>query len=336
MSVKQTDREIWIDSVKLCACVLVAVGHLLQSMVSSELILPNPFLTWLETTIYTFHVPLFFLCSGYLHQKNSQVKEFSAWGRHILKKLVTLGIPYIVFSVITWGLKVAFSNEVNFRAGSLSTALFAVPMSPYWYLYVLFFVFLITPAFTRKWMAVAALVAAVIMKGLSAFTDGFGVYALTKVMEYEVWFVLGMCLCCMNWPDIVRRNKRWPVLGAVLACAFVLLSAMGTFPGKALLMGLTACTAIVIFAICIHGTKKPPKFLEFMSRYTMPIFLMHTIFAAGFRIAFVKLGIHNGVIHIFVGLAVSFAGPILASCIMEKVKWLDIFLHPGKYIKFSK
>lgn len=336
MSVKQTDREIWIDSVKLCACVLVAVGHLLQSMVSSELISSNPFLTWLETTIYTFHVPLFFLCSGYLHQKNSRVKEFSAWGRHILKKLVTLGIPYIVFSVITWGMKVAFSDQVNFRAGSLSTALFASPMSPYWYLYVLFFVFLITPAFTKKWMAVVAMAMAVIMKGLSTLTDGFGVYALTKVMEYEVWFVLGMCFCRMNWPDIVQGSKIWPALGAVLACVFALLSVMDTFPGKALLMGLTACTAIVIFAICIHSAKKQSKFLAFMSRYTMPIFLMHTIFAAGFRIVLLQLGIRNGVIHIFVGLAVSFAGPILASRIMEKVKWLDIFLHPGKYIKLSK
>ena len=328
MRVKQTDREIWIDSVKLCACVLVALGHLLQSVVSSELVSPNFFLSWLDTTIYTFHVPLFFLCSGYLYQKNGE--------RHVLKKLVTLGIPYLTFSIITWVLKVAFSSEVNYQAGNLITALFASPMSPYWYLYVLFFVFLITPVFTKKWMAVTAMVLAILLKGLSTLTEGLGIYALTKVMEYEVWFVLGMCLYQVNWPDVVRMSKGWPILGAVLGCCFVFLSVPVAFPGKGTLMGLTACIAIAIFAVCTHGTKQPSKFLKFMSRYTMPIFLMHTIFAAGFRVLLLKLGVENGMIHIFVGLAASFVGPILTACVMEKVKWLDIFLHPGKYIRLSK
>ena len=32
------EREIWIDNVKVFACVLVALGHFLQSMTKSQIV----------------------------------------------------------------------------------------------------------------------------------------------------------------------------------------------------------------------------------------------------------------------------------------------------------
>ena len=74
-------------------------------------------------------------------------------------------------------------------------------------------------------------------------------------------------------------------------------------------------------------------YLAFLSKYTMPIFLMHTLFAAPMRSILLKIGIENGIVHILLGLSISFLGPIVATWIMKKSKWLEFFLYPNKFIK---
>jgi hypothetical protein len=54
-------REVWVDNVKIIACILVVLGHFFQSM-TKALILPETDLyMWFNQTIYYFHVPLFFV-----------------------------------------------------------------------------------------------------------------------------------------------------------------------------------------------------------------------------------------------------------------------------------
>ena len=58
------ERELWIDYLKAIACILVALGHFLQSMIKSNLMISNDFFTYFEETIYLFHVPLFLSVAG--------------------------------------------------------------------------------------------------------------------------------------------------------------------------------------------------------------------------------------------------------------------------------
>lgn len=61
-------REKWVDDVKVIACVLVVLGHFYQSMTKASILPENYLYEWFETTIYYFHVPLFFICSGEVQQ----------------------------------------------------------------------------------------------------------------------------------------------------------------------------------------------------------------------------------------------------------------------------
>ena len=79
--------------------------------------------------------------------------------------------------------------------------------------------------------------------------------------------------------------------------------------------------------------EKSGKMMDFLAKYTMPIFLMHTLFAAPLRSVLIKIGIENAVIHVVLGLVISFAGPIIAAWIMKKTKWLEFFLYPNKFIR---
>lgn len=95
------EREKWVDGVKMFACILVVLGHFFQSMVKANILLDTAMHRWFEQSIYMFHVPLFFICSGYLYQRYSEVSNIKAWQRNVLKKLKALGIPYVIFTCVT-------------------------------------------------------------------------------------------------------------------------------------------------------------------------------------------------------------------------------------------
>ena len=95
-------------------------------------------------------------------------------------------------------------------------------------------------------------------------------------------------------------------------------------------MGLLACVAVILM---VAGGKRFGRGMDFLAKYTMPIFLMHTLFAAPMRSVLLKLGITNAVAHIVLGVGISFAGPIIAAWIIKKTKWLEFFLYPNKIIK---
>ena len=166
-------REKWIDDVKVIACILVVLGHFFQSMTKANILPENNLYGWFNTTIYYFHVPLFFICSGYLYQKYSKVNNVGSWSKNVAKKVLTLGVPYVTFTTATWVLKKVFSSSVNDQIGGFGDTLFFHPTSPYWYLYALFFIFLVTPTFNNTRVTVVGLIVALAAKTLILTGGGY-------------------------------------------------------------------------------------------------------------------------------------------------------------------
>ena len=141
-------------------------------MTQSGVLPANDLYQWFNRSIYYFHVPLFFICSGYLYQRFTKVNDYVSWKTNVLKKLVALGIPYFMFSFATWLLKTVFSSSVNSQIGGLGDTLFVHPVSPYWYLYALFFLFLITPTFKSIKIGFVGLICALLFKVLEIIGGG--------------------------------------------------------------------------------------------------------------------------------------------------------------------
>ena len=326
-------REKWVDDVKVIACILVVLGHFFQSMTKASILPENDLYEWFEMTIYYFHVPLFFICSGYLYQRYSKVNSVSSWCKNVAKKALALGVPYATFTTATWVLKKMFSSSVNDQIGGLGDTLLLHPTAPYWYLYALFFIFLVTPTFSSVKAAAAAvgLVVAIVAKGLILTGGGYSVYAVSTVFSNEIWFVLGMSICVF---DVQLKGRK--VQGTICGSLFMILSIVvytAEISGSAIsfAMGLLACVAVIL--IVAGFEEKFGRGMDFLAKYTMPIFLLHTLFAAPLRSILMKIGIENAVIHVVLGLVISFAGPIIAAWIMKKTKWLEFFLYPNKFIR---
>ena len=324
-------REKWVDDVKVIACILVVLGHFFQSMTKANILSENDLYKWFNTTIYYFHVPLFFICSGYLYQKYSKVNSVGSWYRNVAKKMLALGVPYATFTTATWVLKKLFSSSVNDQIGGLGETLFLHPTAPYWYLYALFFIFLVTPTFNSVKAAAVGLVVALAAKSLILTGGGYSVYAASTVLSNEIWFVFGMSICSFN---VQLKDRK--IQGTIFGLLFVILSivvytAEISDSAISFVMGLLACVAVIMMVAGYE--EKFGRGMEFIAKYTMPIFLMHTLFAAPLRSVLIKIGIESAVIHVVLGLVISFAGPIIAAWIMKKTKWLEFFLYPNKFIR---
>lgn len=333
------EREKWIDWVKAFACILVVLGHFFQSMVMAN-ILPDNMLYHIENdTLYLFHVPLFFICSGYLYQRRSRVDSLRSWMANIGRKALNLGVPYFVFSIATWLLKKIFSGAVNTEAQGLVDTLFLHPSSPYWFLYALFFIFLITPTFGSAQMTGIGLGAAVAMKALALAGVKTGIQPLDYLLGNEIWFVLGMLLSRLNWKEKAGGVKGvcWAALGlAFLVSSVVLHGENGVSPWIGFVLGLAACFAVMGCVICLEKTGRKLPLLDALVPYTFPVFVMHTLSAAPVRALLQKVGVSSPLLHIPIGLAASFAVPIILAILMKKLVWPEFILYPGKFLKGNR
>lgn len=327
-------RYVWIDNAKIFACILVALGHFMQSMVRCGLMMECGASEWFDQTIYYFHVPVFFVCSGYLYQTTGAVHSISAWWKNIRRKALALGVPYFVFTVVTWGMKAAFPGDVNGANEGLLQTLFLNPESPYWYLYTLFGIFFILPNISGRTSAWAVLVISLAIKWVGWVLPDVPVYMISSVQKNAFWFALGMAMRFWGSPEKCQKTGRKAV---VLVCSFlaasiaVYMQQWDTF-FVATGMGLLGCMAVIFCCAATENRKWAQTVGKKLAGYTMPVFLMHTIFAAGTRTILLKLGIRNLMVHITAGIAASFIGPVLAFEVMRCLK-LDVLIYPEKYRK---
>lgn len=206
-------------------------------------------------------------------------------------------------------LKKVFSSSVNDQIGGLGDTLFLHPTAPYWYLYALLFIFLVTPIFSSVKATRVGLIIALAAKIL-ILTGGTSIYAVSTVLSNEIWFILDMSICAL---DVQLKGRK--VQGTICGLLFMILS-------------------VVVYMMDIHS--KMVSFTLGLLACIAIVLLMHTLFAALLRSILIKVGIENAVIHIVLGLGISFVGPIIAAWIMEKTKWLEFFLYPNKFLGWYK
>lgn len=185
-------------------------------------------------------------------------------------------------------------------------------------------------------MTAGGMAVALCFKMASLFGGAFHLYAMSSVLANEIWFVGGMCLSVIDIQEKVKRETA--VVSAIVGMLFLTFSVFVyvreiRWNGTDFLLGVAACAAIVTGMASLYKSRQQDKIFEFLVRYTLPIFLMHTLFAAPIRIILLKASIGNSIVHMVAGIGISFAGPIVAAEMMTRIGHLDFFLYPGRYLK---
>lgn len=328
---------IWVDCAKIFACICVVLGHLYMSMVESGWISETATYYCLPTqTIYCFHNQIFFVCSGFLYQKFRKDVSVKGHFKNSFNKLIALGVPYFVFTTITILLKNVFSGSVNSKATPFLETIFIKPTAPYWFLYILFLLFLIIPAVNSKRKLYIIFILSLIIKVIVVLMSFKLPYVINLAANCSIWFTTGMIITTIKFRfNIVE--KLLCIFAGIVGLGLSIFFFHSKNENKIIIFIISVLLVSAIIYLFNWLTKDGSGTrVSKLRKYILPVFLMHTIFAAGFRSILIKVGINSLGIHIFVGIIASFAIPMLIYKFIENKWCLLIFIEPLKAWKMKK
>ena len=200
-SLSQKERITWVDSAKGIAIYLIVVGHFLN-VSSLELV---------NKAIYSFHIPLFFILSGYTHKESD--RQF--W-KGIFDKAKQLLLPYIVYIILSVLFCMVYGNyELTWDKLCYYNASIYFD-EPIWFLIVLFAVFVIEYAIkTVRWKPIFQMMTSLLLLAIGyichKYKYGFASYinhfGLNRIIVCFSFFMLGVVFKQVRGGQVLKDEK---------------------------------------------------------------------------------------------------------------------------------
>ena len=195
---------------------------------------------WSNAFVYAFHIPLFFFLSGMVFSKT----RYLGFGSFFRKRVKSLLIPYIFFSILTWGIWSGYSYLTHARVESYLMPLlqtfiaqgsggFLVHNVPLWFVTCLFVVEVIYYFLSKlkdKYIIIISILMAIISYVLINYVTVFDFTLLPWSMEVAMlvipFYAIGN-LCVKKFShkriiNIVDRHKLYSFILLLLSFVVVL------------------------------------------------------------------------------------------------------------------
>ena len=338
-------RERWLDICKGYLIIMVVIGHVVSAFQSANMYVDNQLFTFIHSFAYSFHMATFFFISGYIYQNFG--KGNLSLGQKIQKRLIVYGIPYIVFSIVYYLVKIVLSSFVNTTI-SLEEIVF-IPVKPFgylWFVYALMFMEILQDivehVFTNKKKSVYVgkclfLFAAALcivqyylsMNVGTAFTD----YIFSDFMRMWVYFIIGV----YGGKIVVSKvkNLSWTAISLLLAVS-ILINILVMYKAFSKNILVIVCMALIggMAVIAVSLKTKNNSWLEYLGKVCFPIYLLHDYVLVFCRIIVAKMtGEISWWLILIVSTILAIVLPIIIYQISCKLLHLDFVFHPGRYLK---
>lgn len=286
-------------------------------------------------TIYSFHMPLFFVISGYLYHHSYYMGE-KPRRKRIFSQVSNLIFVYVLFSIAFGLFKILCAQYTNGDTTFHDILLIGVKaIFPYWYLYVLiiYYLFFSIPLFSNK-KAEPFLLAGVI--GLcicSRFVPEDTWFQLRYFMYYLPFFYFGFLYS--NGLGVFSKVKIVVpafISAAILFVSFWRAGIPHVIPGDKLLVAFGFVSLIwwlfenvPFFGKC--------RLFQICGKYALEIYVLHCVFTAGNRVVLPRLGITNIYFNIICNLVISTVIPMAFAVTCKMVGIHDLFFRPASFFE---
>lgn len=321
-------RQTAFDIAKGIGIILVVYGHALRGMKNASLNVP--YFEELDALVYSFHMPLFFIVSGYFI--GFSVNKKSA--RNLLgNKLHTLMYPYLVWMLIQGMIEFALSSHTNGNVGLWRVFEVWLPRAHFWFLYVLmlFSTLFIVAAKSHTKAPAVLFIISILLYAFPIEFDSRVYYLYLYVKDNLVFFLLGaMVPSLLAYLTKAKLQTALVLTGVSIFLQWLRLEHLSsTSTLMPLLHFVTALAAIgLVMQLSAQLSTYGHQFLLRLGQLSMPIYLAHIIFASGLRIVLVKLGIEHSWLHILAGTTVGIVGPIVLFALSKRLKLNPLFSSP--------
>ena len=336
-------RLEYIDVAKGLLITLVVIGHAWRAAYNNGILHNAAVYHLADNWIYAFHMPAFFFISGLFAIQSAQrsVKAF------ISTKMRTIAYPYLLWSVIQSVLQLMMSGSTT---STITIAdILKIPFDPvmqFWFLYALFFIFLffilLRQATDSPLVFLYTGIALFIMVR-TGYAPGYS--PVIYLANNFIYFAAGIFFA-RHLPTLSRNLTGYVRLPLFLFITLLLtcfipsasdnlappmyqwLAPLFAIPG----MGLTLLTALLMQ---MKATRFTVVF-GLLGKRSLEIFVAHTIFSAGFRIATAKLaGINSMSVHVTGAVVAGLVGPLLLAYLADRLRFRYLFIYPSSKSKFK-
>lgn len=328
-----TKREGWLDSLKGFAILLVILGHVLSGYQDAGTF-PEAYSSfyYIRTWIYSFHMPLFFVISGftftlaYCREGVLRVKGF-------LRQMINLFWIYLLFCLLQWGVKQLVPDLVNetYTLDNLKQ-LFVEPLGNFWYIYVLF-IYYGVGALLRlyRWNPLWGLFFGGVSIVCAQCHMDWTALTQYRILYHFVFFFLGSALCrYRSWLKNVKLLGLSAMFLSVCTLLYVHFWCRDWYGNWKLLIALATCY-VLIFEFCSIpglGTVQP---LQICGRHCLELYLLHTFFTAGLRTLLPAVGLTTPWISVWVNFLISTGLSVLIAWGASKLWVMDILFRPARF-----
>jgi fucose 4-O-acetylase-like acetyltransferase len=291
-------RDQALDVAKGFGIVLVVLGHCLDGLVAGNYFPSNVLWPTLAIyTIYAFHMPLFFVVSGFL----ASGKHRPA-GTTIARMLPTIVWPYVLWSALQNVTMVYLSRYTTSKLTFAPLLKIGwIPIVPYWFLYALFFSQVLYLIMRRRSRVTQLIVAAALFVGplfCFALIVKLTLGVIFQITHGFLFFTLGVVATAQ-----IKQLGRWAaIVATLLFAALTVVHYQAQLPGTAgvILMVPVSVAGIVATLGWSRNLAEAQgaiarlitAVLAFFGRYSMSIYVMHIFFTAGVRIALKRFAMH--------------------------------------------
>lgn len=267
-----------IDAAKGVGIILVILGHTITQMEMDA-----KWIRILHCLIYSFHMPLFFLLSGFVATKILKLKTFQDRLKYIKERALRLLVPYFVIGLIYIPVKLKLDEYavVKFHLkDSFKLLIGENPDLSLWFLYILFVVSSLCALFLNEGNFNSFLVGAAALGAASWFVN-----IPVRTPKYLFFFLAGMWLrkrfdrARAEGDGYLFRNKG---TAAVLALIIFLVLNRIYFRTSIsiLIFGTSVCGIYLTLwfseNLCrVFGNSRITKALELSGAYSMDIYILH-------------------------------------------------------------
>jgi len=324
------NRDHWVDYAKGIGILLVVYGHVSRGAYNAGIAIDASLFKFIDSTIYSFHMPLFFLLSGIFF-----IPSLNKYGRQrlILDKVDSVFYPYVLWSLLQ-GFTEVFLSRFTTSKTSVEDVLSLLwqPRAQFWFLYVLFIVFILMALSYREQRGTAAFFVPLMF--IAAWVSRFYVqlpFPVDFLATYLIYFYVGSQV--RVWKDFI--NGHASVVCAISALLFGFLTwlfhiKLGLiYSDKSLLALPLALSGVTM--VCSLGfvlAKAGLSMLQWLTLFgncSMPIFLMHILAGSGVRIVLNKwLHIDGAATHLILGTTIGILVPITVFQLSKKPSWATL------------
>lgn len=314
----------------------VVIGHSPLSMDN----MPT-YVSLLYKFAYSFHMPLFIMISGWLFYKTRiECSNYGVitwtWGAVVKDKMIRLGIPYVVFTIIAMFAKNLFPGDMD-RPSSLTVSelIHAIvypgsgALGEMWFVACIMWYFILFPVWKfilkKNILIWVSLVVILIIYFLRVEKNLLQVPLLGvgTMLKYIIWFYFGLLLCRINAINVVslKRVNSWAlfVLGTIL---YILMRYI-QFD-----FGVTICAIVLSLGLVLIFDRVHPKLFYSFRNYTYQIFLMGIFFQIVVKMIYRRIDMPYIICYILC-IIVGIYIPVFITKLFEKLNFAPLLLAIG-------